>query len=251
MSSAATLAAAGTPQGASSSVALPEDAWDMAGLGASDAIPKKDWQTKNGQVALLVAADHVAAKKSAEAKRVAVQRRQWQQEAEERQERARVAKKFGQASAEHHLTAKKFAWTMTDHKSFNWRTLLHGLHHGADSFQGGFISECVISPGLMRMYTDHRVMNAVVFPGVSHISLFAATGVAALPNPGLGDWHMSVKDVLFERPYLVTAGEDMIAAAEAGQGAQVGQPVTYCRCSGISKESGAIKPALDWKSLAM
>ena len=47
------------------------------------------------------------------------------------------------------------------------------------------------------MYTDHRVMGQVVLPGVSHVSLMAATASLGFPSPGggMGDWHISVKDM--------------------------------------------------------
>merc|ERR1712157_716357 len=98
--------------------------------------------------------------------------------------------------------------------------------------------------------------GAVVFPGVSHVSLFAATGSLGFPNPGGlgGDWHMSVKEVLFERPYIVNSGAELIAAISAGadpsqmsgpgagnmQAAMlpVGVPMTYCRCTSVTKVRG-------------
>merc|ERR1712110_883108 len=114
------------------------------------------------------------------------------------------------------------------------------------------------------MYTDHRVMGAVVLPGMSHVSLMAATGSVGFPSPGglANDWHMSVKEVLFERPYIVNSGAELIAAISAGidpsqvsgpgsgnmQAAliPVGVPMTYCRSNGVSKERGQIKADRDW-----
>merc|ERR1719273_2437303 len=104
-------------------------------------------------------------------------------------------------------------------------------------------------------------MGAVVLPGVSHVSLMAATGSIGFPAPGGGEWHMGVKEVLFERPYIVNSGAELIAAINAGMdpsqmgggggGMQaamlpVGVPMTYCRSTATSKERGTIKPTSDW-----
>merc|ERR1719401_2035593 len=107
------------------------------------------------------------------------------------------------------------------------------------------------------MYTDHGVMGAVVLPGVSHVSLMAATGSIGFPNPGgiASDWHMSIKETLFERPYIVNSGAELIAAIQAGADAgaladrglmPLGTPMTYCRATSVTKEKGQIKPTMDW-----
>lgn len=251
-SAAAMPVAAGVPFGTSSSVNLPEDAWDMAGLGASstDLLKlKRDWQLKNAQVALLIAADHVATKETSEAHRREAQRHRWQQEAAERKTRLEQAKEGGQANAGHHLQHKEFPWSKGGPSQFSWRRLYHALSGDVAVVpQVGVLCECVINQALMRMYTDHRVMGGVVLPGVSHVSLFAATGAKHLPGPmGSADWHMSVKEVLFERPYLIHSGKELIEAEEAGKGdGQVGVPVIYCRAGGVSKEIGTIKPTVDF-----
>merc|ERR1711972_636696 len=119
------------------------------------------------------------------------------------------------------------------------------------------MTEAVISPTAMRMYTDHRVMGAVVLPGVSHVSVMAATGSIGYPSPGglANDWHMSIKETLFERPYIVNSGAELIAAIQAGADAgQIaaggllppGTPMTYCRAISVTKEKGQIKPTMDW-----
>merc|ERR1711862_82604 len=62
--------------------------------------------------------------------------------------------------------------------------------------------------------------GAVVLPGVSHVSLFAATGSVGFPSPGglANDWHMSVKEVLFERPYIVNSGPGQHAGGDVACG---------------------------------
>merc|ERR1712165_250919 len=84
-----------------------------------------------------------------------------------------------------------------------------------------------------------------------------------LPSPGglANDWHMSIKETLFERPYIVNSGAELIAAISAGMdpsqvgggggGMQaamlpVGVPMTYCRATAVGKERGQIKPTSDW-----
>merc|ERR1711879_969336 len=74
----------------------------------------------------------------------------------------------------------------------------------------------------------------------------------------------SIKETLFERPYIVNSGAELIAAISAGMdpsqvgggggGMQaamlpVGVPMTYCRATGVGKERGQIKPTSDWAKL--
>ena len=121
----------------------------------------------------------------------------------------------------------------------------------------------LVAGSARRMYTDHRVMGQVVLPGVSHVSLMAATASLGFPSPGggMGDWHISVKEVLFERPYIVHSGADLIAAIANGVDPStiqamagglplpmtpVGVPTTYCRSTTVTKERGIIKSTMDW-----
>ena len=75
-----------------------------------------------------------------------------------------------------------------------------------------------------------------------------------------GDWHISVKEVLFERPYIVHSGADLIAAIANGVDPStiqamagglplpmtpVGVPTTYCRSTTVTKERGIIKSTMD------
>merc|ERR1719456_6613 len=103
---------------------------------------------------------------------------------------------------------------------FSWRKIYHALQSPIYTKPevGAFFMEVVFTSTSMRLYTDHRVMGAIVLPGVSHVSLFAATGSVGFPSPGglANDWHMSVKEVLFERPYIVNSGAELIAAISAG-----------------------------------
>jgi len=235
----------------------------MLGLGTSDAVSEKQLSVKNGQVLLLAAGDWFSSRASAEAEQRQAYREQWQYEAESRLARIE-AKKSPLEKAGEGLTTQKFAWSKDGQKAFEWRKIYHALCQFVGQMpDGGLITECVISPTAMRMYTDHRVMGAVVLPGVSHVSLMAATGSLGFPNPGgiAGDWHMSIKETLFERPYIVNSGAELIAAIQAGadpsqlggggggmQAAMlpVGVPMTYCRATSVSKERGQIKPTMDW-----
>merc|ERR1712110_670222 len=146
-------------------------------------------------------------------------RQQWQMEAEQRLARIEAKKspleRAGETGA---MKTQKFAWSKDGQKSFEWRKIYHALVGGVGGMpEGGLFTENLISPTAMRMYTDHRVMGAVVLPGVSHVSLMAATGSIGYPSPGGGDWHMSVKEVLFERPYIVNSGAELIAAIAEGK----------------------------------
>mmetsp|Transcript_18788 Transcript_18788/g.49647 ORF Transcript_18788/g.49647 Transcript_18788/m.49647 type:complete len:269 (+) Transcript_18788:118-924(+) len=259
------VVAAGTPAGTPSTVTLPEDAWDMLGLGVSDAMSEKALQIKNGQVGLLTAADYFSSRQSYELEQRDSYRQQWQYEAEQRIARLEAKKspleKAGEAGL---MKTQKFAWSKEGQKSFEWRKIYHALVGGVGGLpEGGLMTEAVISPTAMRMYTDHRVMGAVVLPGVSHVSLMAATGSIGFPSPGgmASDWHMSIKETLFERPYIVNSGAELIAAIASGanpsemgggggpmQAAMlpVGVPMTYCRATSVSKERGQIKPTMDW-----
>lgn len=259
------LVSSGIPEGTSATVSLPEDAWDMLGLGVSDAMNEKELQIKNGQVCLLTGADYFAAKKSYEVEQRESYRQQWQMEAEQRLARIEAKKSpLERAGETGMMKTQKFAWSKDGQKSFEWRKIYHALVGGVGGMpEGGLATETLISPTAMRMYTDHRVMGAVVLPGVSHVSLMAATGSIGYPSPGglANDWHMSIKEVLFERPYIVNSGAELIAAIQAGadpsqmggggggmQAAMlpVGVPMTYCRSTATSKERGTIKPTSDW-----
>merc|ERR1719401_2724133 len=213
------VVASGTPEGTAAAVSLPEDAWDMLGLGAADGVSEKSLQVKNGQVVLLTAGDWFSSQHTYALEQKEAQKAQWQQEAEARLARIE-ARKSPLEKADDGLKEKKFAWSKDGQKSFEWRKIYHALVRPgvAQLSEGGLITETVITPTSMRMYTDHRVMGAVVFPGVSHVSLFAATGSIGFPSPGgiASDWHMSVKEVLFERPYIVNSGAELIAAIAAG-----------------------------------
>eukprot|EP00421_Protoceratium_reticulatum_P016716 CAMPEP_0168382236 /NCGR_PEP_ID=MMETSP0228-20121227/13289_1 /TAXON_ID=133427 /ORGANISM="Protoceratium reticulatum, Strain CCCM 535 (=CCMP 1889)" /LENGTH=112 /DNA_ID=CAMNT_0008395361 /DNA_START=69 /DNA_END=403 /DNA_ORIENTATION=- len=86
------LLSSGTPEGVSATVSLPEDAWDMLGLGVSDAMNEKQLQVLNGQMALMTGAEHVASKKEYEVEQREAQRQQWQYEAEQRLARLEAKK---------------------------------------------------------------------------------------------------------------------------------------------------------------
>lgn len=262
----ANVLAAGTPEGTSASVTLPEDSWDMAGLATSEATSERDLHVKHGQVALLTSADFYSAKKQWEVDQRSSTRASWQEQAEQRlskmdTRRSPVAKAATESGV---MKPSKFTWSKDGQKSFEWRKIYHALVGGVGGMaEGGLFTETVISPTAMRMYTDHRVMGSVVLPGVSHVSLMAATASIGFPAPGglAQDWHISIKETLFERPYVVSSGAELIAAISAGadptqiaggggpmQAAMLplGVPMTYCRATSVTKERGTIKPTMDW-----
>ncbi|OLP86846.1 hypothetical protein AK812_SmicGene31997 [Symbiodinium microadriaticum] len=255
----------GTPEGTASTLTLTEDAWDLLGLGASDAMNDRDMHIKNGQVCLLTGGDYMNAKRRYALDNREAQRAQWRQQAEQRLAKA-DARRGGldKAAAEGGvMKTAKFTWSKDGAKSFEWRKIYHALVGNVGPGEGGLLAEALITPTSMRMYTDHRVMGQVVLPGVSHVSLMAATASQGFPNPGggLGDWHISVKEVLFERPYIVHSGAELIAAIANGVDPStvqamagglpipmtpVGVPTTYCRATNVTKERGIVKSTLDW-----
>jgi len=248
------LLASGIPEGISAAVGLPEDGWDLLGLGVSEGLSEKELQVLNGQVALLTSAEYAAEQDYHRERQREAARQRWQQEAEQRIARMEAKKRTLNDQAIE-MKAAKFSWTKEGQKQFEWRKMHHALVSNVGAMaDGGLFTESAINPTAMRMYTDHRVMGAIVLPGVSHISLMAATGAIGFPSPGgmANDWHMSVKETLFERPYIVNSGAELIAAMEAGTDlAQagmlpIGVPTIYCRASSVTKERGQIKANTDW-----
>jgi len=227
----------------------------MLGLSLPDGISEKSLSVKNGQVVLLTAGDWFSSQTSLEVDKRDAYRQQWQYEAEARLARVEAKKSPLEKSGEG-LTAQKFSWSKDGQKPFEWRKLYHALVGGVGGLpDGGIITETVFNPTVMRMYTDHRVMGNIVLPGVSHVSLMAATGSVGFPNPGgiSSEWHMSIKETLFERPYIVNSGAELIAAIQSGADPSqvggmtpVGVPVVYCRATTVTKERGQIKPTIDW-----
>eukprot|EP00931_Biecheleriopsis_adriatica_P072689 TRINITY_DN47106_c0_g1_i1.p1 TRINITY_DN47106_c0_g1~~TRINITY_DN47106_c0_g1_i1.p1 ORF type:complete len:272 (+),score=65.02 TRINITY_DN47106_c0_g1_i1:65-880(+) len=255
----------GTPEGTSATMPLTEDAWDLLGLGTSDSINDRELHIKNGQVCLLTGGDYMAAKRRHSLGNREAHRAQWRQQAEQRlanadSRKGGVKEAVGDSGI---MKSQKFTWNKDGAKSFEWRKIYHALVGNVGPDGGGLLAEALITPTSMRMYTDHRVMGQVVLPGVSHVSLMAATASMGFPSPGggMGDWHISVKEVLFERPYIVHSGADLIAAIANGVDPStvtamagglpvamtpVGVPTTYCRSTTVSKERGLIKPTMDW-----
>lgn len=134
------------------------------------------------------------------------------------------------------------------HSSFSWRTLYHPFVMDTINNPAGLkdvkhMAETVMSPTPLRMYTDHRVMMQIVLPGVSHISLAAATASLAVEGKnrmGRNDFVIHVGDVMFERPYMVHDGKNEIAAVQEQGLEKAGPllgPMTYCTCEkGVEKE---------------
>jgi hypothetical protein len=251
------LLASGTAEGLSAAVGLPEDGWDLLGLEVPEALSEKELQVLNGQVALLTSAEYAAEQNHHRELQREAARQRWQHEAEQRIARMEAKKKSMETVTDQGIVMKasKFTWNKEGQKAFEWRKIHHALVNNVGTMtDGGLFTESVITPTAMRMYTDHRVMGAIVLPGVSHISLMAATGAIGFPSPGgmANDWHMSIKETLFERPYIVNSGAELISAMEAGTDlAQagmlpIGVPTIYCRASAVTKERGQIKPNTDW-----
>jgi len=245
-----------------SPVEMPEhfpmrDNWDPLGLAAAKDSEVKEFEAEimHGQVCMGTSADYVSAKRS------------WEQEQRnqlaemQRQERmSRLESLERRKKDEKSLQPRAFSWQQQ--KAFEWRQIHHAMLGGVGPTpDGGMITEAQFNPTPMRMYTDHRVMGAIVLPGVSHVSLMAATGTVGMPMPigggfsrgGGQEFHMSVKEVLFERPYIVNEGLEIIKAIEAaGQGGDggfgnrdmmlAGTQMTYCRATAVSKEGGPITP---------
>jgi len=232
------------------------DSWDPLGLSTikDDEVAEFDAEVKHGQVCMGTSADYVASKKQYEEE----QRRQLADiQAQERQARLERLTADRSKKDDKMLQPRGFQWQQQ--KSFEWRQIHHAMAGGVGpTYDGGLITEQMFTPTPMRMYTDHRVMGAIVLPGVSHVSLFAATATIGMPMPvgaafsrgGGQDFHISIKEVLFERPYLVTESLEIIKGVEgAGDGGfgsreafLAGTQMTYCRCTSVSKEGGPITP---------
>mmetsp|Transcript_20050 Transcript_20050/g.36220 ORF Transcript_20050/g.36220 Transcript_20050/m.36220 type:complete len:242 (-) Transcript_20050:85-810(-) len=125
---------------------------------------------------------------------------------------------------------------------FSWRKLYHALQGpvSVTPGQNSCFMEVQFTPTTLRLYTDHRVMGAIVIPGVSHVALMASTCLiaSAMQQQFAKDTdHATVKEVLFERPYVIAEGAEII------HGPPEALPVetTYCRSSSVARESGAIK----------
>lgn len=79
----------GTPEGTTASTSLPEDAWDLLGLGAVDGMNDRELHIKNGQVCLLTGGDYMSAKRRYALENREAHRAQWRQQAEQRLAKAR------------------------------------------------------------------------------------------------------------------------------------------------------------------
>lgn len=133
--------------------------------------------------------------------------------------------------------------------AFSWRSIYHPFVNTVfDPIgDGTIVAEVVFTPTPMRMYTDHRVMGQIVLPGVSHVSLCAATASVGMEGTGFkrNEFSINVHETFFERPYLVNDGNEIIAmvAAQGGNtGSIPGTEMTYCRIGRVDKEYGGPQP---------
>jgi len=145
--------------------------------------------------------------------------------------------------------AKTIKWKKS---SFSWSQLYHALLGPVQNLpDGSFTAEMPLGLLPMRLYTDHRVMGKVVLPGVSHFSLMASTAAVAHGGryAGGNDWYIKVTDVLFERPFFVTASPDDegkkagTAAKEDKSPAEASRPLpsfVACRAAGTLRAAGDI-----------
>merc|ERR1719213_911290 len=121
----------------------------------------------------MTSAEYVASSKASDLEMKEAKKQQRQYEAEQRLARIEAKKSpLERAGEGGMMKSQKFAWSKDGQKSFEWRKIYHALVAGVGGMpEGGLATETLISPTAMRMYTDHRVMGAVVLPGVSHVSL--------------------------------------------------------------------------------
>eukprot|EP00747_Dinoflagellata_sp_TGD_P162376 gnl/TRDRNA2_/TRDRNA2_179900_c0_seq1.p1 gnl/TRDRNA2_/TRDRNA2_179900_c0~~gnl/TRDRNA2_/TRDRNA2_179900_c0_seq1.p1 ORF type:complete len:193 (+),score=37.73 gnl/TRDRNA2_/TRDRNA2_179900_c0_seq1:76-579(+) len=129
-------------------------------------------------------------------------------------------------------------------KTFGWRNILHPMMNTPyPNMEGGFTVEAPFTPTPMRMYTDHRVMGAIIIPGASHVAQFGMAactdfGVNMLTRGGSmavgGVPCVEIKETLFERPFNVFAGLEIIQNPEQAPNTNM----VCCRCSSIARELG-------------
>jgi len=231
----------------------------MLGLASSLAVDERAMNISNGQVLLLTAGSFLESKQ----KQLSNQRAHAKKAVEERLALTAAKSSGPNGTGGPPMTMAKFTWK-GNAASFEWRKIFHALTGKVGPDSGGILSECQFSPMAMRMYTDHRVMGQIVLPGVSHISLMAATASLGMTTGGgamAQEFHVSIKEVLFERPYIVHSGTELIEAiankvdpktVTANRGGipvamePLGVPTTYCRATNVTKERGIIKAEMEW-----
>lgn len=150
------------------------------------------------------------------------------------------------------LELKKKPQQLFNQRDFSWKKILHPMLGDLMTSDNSILTETPFTQTSLRLYTDHRVMTQIVIPGVSHISLMAATAMIAGQQMGDGQSGKTedecgvVTEVLFERPYFVHRGAHIIT--HHGQGAdlnpdlpadltlgpgsdETGAVMTYCRAA--------------------
>lgn len=121
-----------------------------------------------------------------------------------------------------------------ERREFGWKALYHPLHGQPDYKDSIFTMEVPFVHNSLRLYTDHRVVGNIVLPGASHISLMC-TGAVIMAQAADArvagkkeDEAGVLKEVLFERPYFVSATPGNV---DMGMPTAVPAGTITCYCS--------------------
>lgn len=152
-------------------------------------------------------------------------------------------------TAKEDTTVQKKGNVVFERKDFGWKKLVHPLQAKVDeTADRGFLTELCFTLPIMKFYTDHRVMGKIVLPGVSHVSLMAMTGMLgyAARDKAMGraeDEAAVVKDVLFQRPYLVPAraGQGFTPDMDTEDEKMANVVTVYCVAAAVSREFIPVK----------
>jgi len=153
-------------------------------------------------------------------------------------------------AAKAQTTVPKKEKVVFERKDFSWKRIVHPLQSKVDeTADRGFLTELCFNTTVMKLYTDHRVMGRIVLPGVSHVSLMAMTGLLGYSarDKTMGraeDEAAVVKDVLFQRPYLIPSrpGEGFTPDMDTEDDKMANVVTVYCVAAGVSREFIPFKP---------
>merc|ERR1712063_30488 len=154
------------------------------------------------------------------------------------------------------LDIKKKPQQLFNQRDFSWKRILHPMLGDILTADNSILTEAPFTATSLRLYTDHRVMTQIVIPGVSHISLMAATAIVAGQQMGDGQSGKNedecgvVQEVLFERPYFIHRGAHIITHHGQGEDLnpdfppdlplgpgsdETGAVMTYCRAASATR----------------